>query len=120
MILSEDGDTSKERRAHHRARAPELLKAAGIEFHSHNEGAHLIVAYTNLYGLPRTVDFWPGTGLWIMKGVAKGRGVFKLIRFIEHRRAPCPQDLSSKIQEAERVLIENRQCTTPSGLSTQG
>lgn len=70
-------EESQERRAHHREASPRLLREAGIPFTEHNGGAHLIVDN------PPTVDFWPGTGKWIVRGTNKKmRGVLHLIRYL--------------------------------------
>jgi hypothetical protein len=113
-------DNSKERRAGHRARAPELLKAAEISFSSNNAGAHLIVAFVGLDGNGHRIDFYPGTGLWIPQGGRRGRGIFKLIRYVIHRRKPpCPEpeSIETQMRNAESILVENGP-TTPSGPST--
>lgn len=70
-------DARKEKRAGNRANSAEMLRAAEIEFETKNGGAHLIVK-----ARARTVDFWPGTGLWIVRGQAGSRyGVRGLIQF---------------------------------------
>lgn len=52
-----------------------MLLKAGIRFETKNLGAHLIVRALGL-----TVDFWPGTGLWIVRDTKRqGRGVQRLI-----------------------------------------
>jgi hypothetical protein len=51
------------------------LRSLGISFSEHNEGAHLVVDHP-----PRLVDFWPGTGLWIVRKGKQGRGVKNLVR----------------------------------------
>lgn len=62
---------SQERRAANRENSAELLMAAGVKFDSKNVGAHLIVSHAG-----HTYDFWPGTGLWKMRGSPKShRGV---------------------------------------------
>jgi hypothetical protein len=71
---------SSARRARHRESSPELLSAAGIEFVSKNNGAHLIVTHNGA-----TVDFWPGTGKWNTRP-ADGkdhRGVKPLIAYLK-------------------------------------
>ncbi len=74
---------SQQKRADNREASASLLTRAGAVFESKNAGAHLVV----LSG-PNVVDFWPGTGLWIVRGAqAKLRGVRKLIAFIENSRA---------------------------------
>jgi hypothetical protein len=69
----------QEARASHRKTSPEHLRAAGVNFLTKNDGAHLVV--TTKRGL---LDFWPGTGLWIDRTTRReGRGVFNLLRFLE-------------------------------------
>jgi len=68
----------QEKRADNREASAEMLKAAGIAFKSKNIDAHLIVQAGS-----KVVDFWPGTGLWIVRGISrKGRGVRSLIAFV--------------------------------------
>lgn len=62
----------------------EVLKAHGINFTLKNGGAHLVVKGKSV------IDFWPGTGLWIDRGnSASGRGVFKLIKYINQGVTKC-------------------------------
>ena len=77
-IFNEMKAQSKQRRAHNSAQSPKLLELDGIGFVSKNNGAHLIVE-----GAGRVIDFWPGTGKWIERGGAKGRGVRPLIAYIK-------------------------------------
>lgn len=68
---------SQVKRGDNRAIAPDKLTQSGIRFTSKNDGAHLIVYAGNV-----AVDFWPGTGLWIVRGGNnRRRGIRKLIRF---------------------------------------
>lgn len=65
----------QEKRADNRAASADLLRSAGIPFESKNNGAHLIVS-----AMGKTIDFWPGTGLWMVRGERKQyRGVRRLI-----------------------------------------
>lgn len=66
---------SQEKRAENRRLSPLLLTEKGFSFVSRNNGAHLIVE--------DKVDFWPGTGQWIVRqdGFA-GRGVKNLIGYL--------------------------------------
>jgi hypothetical protein len=67
---------SQDKRASNREESARLLAIAGITFSSKNSGAHLVVTA----GL-KTIDFWPGTGLWQERGAKKGRrGVQSLIQ----------------------------------------
>lgn len=75
---------SQEKRAGNREASAELLRAAGIEFVSKNEGAHLIVE--------GRIDFWPGTGRWIVRSDKRidRRGVKALINFVKTHPAESP------------------------------
>jgi hypothetical protein len=70
-----DPERHKEKTASNRASSAAYLRSRGIEFSEHNNGAHLIVGHNGL-----VVDFWPGTGLWIVRNGRKGRGVRNLVR----------------------------------------
>ena len=72
---------SQKRRANNRERSAEMLQEAGIAFESKNAGAHLIVY--PIEGNLVIVDFWPGTGLWRVRGTGddENRGVNSLIQY---------------------------------------
>ncbi len=84
---------SKRRRRRYREHAPKVLEAAGLAFASKNGGAHLIVKKAGRVAKPDCetwVDFWPGTGLWIVRlrgdiksKQSRGRGIFNLLQFLE-------------------------------------
>ncbi|CUJ58834.1 Uncharacterised protein [Achromobacter xylosoxidans] len=70
-------ERSRQKRADNREQSARMLSEAGIQFQSKNEGAHLIVAGYKGH----VYDFWPGTGLWRMRGSSRDhRGVRSLIR----------------------------------------
>ena len=69
---------SQQRRASNRKNSAKLLSDAGVKFESKNLGAHLIIKRSDV-----TVDFWPGTGKWHVRGGRQGRGVFQLARFLD-------------------------------------
>lgn len=72
----------QEKRASNREDSAAILSRAGVVFESKNLGAHLIV----LAGA-KVVDFWPGTGLWIVRGdKQQRRGVRKLVEYVEKQR----------------------------------
>ena len=78
---------SQMKRANNRQSSPDLLRAAGVPFTTKNGDAHLIVKTDGGH----TVDFWPGTGLWIMRGSTQRHGgVKKLIAFCKPARAVSP------------------------------
>lgn len=79
--MSEIGDLyrelrseSKAKRARNRDLSLKLLRERGVTYTVKNGGAHIIVN--------GRIDFWPGTGLWIERGGARGRGVKDLLRHI--------------------------------------
>jgi hypothetical protein len=68
---------SQQIRAEKRDSAPALLHREKLSFAVRNEGTHYIVA-----GKHGSVDFWPGTGLWIDRATnQRGRGIRELARF---------------------------------------
>ncbi len=70
-------EEKKAKKAANRKSSPEILKARNIEFEEKNAGAHLIVKVAD----GKTADFWPGTGLFIIRGGGRrGRGVFNLLK----------------------------------------
>lgn len=69
---------SQAKRAGNRKSSAELLREAGVQFTAKNGDAHLIVRTDSGH----VIDFWPGTGLWIMRGSTQRHGgVRKLITF---------------------------------------
>ena len=54
-----------------------LLEEAGFDIDSRNNGVHLIVDWND-----KTVDFWPSTGKWTVRGGKTSRGVKGLINFL--------------------------------------
>jgi hypothetical protein len=70
----------QEKRASNRVSSRDLLRAAGVVFVEKNDGTHVIVD-----GGPggRRADFWPGTGLWMVRGSSKRhRGVRRLLKWL--------------------------------------
>ena len=68
--------------AQRREEAPNTLRAKGIFFTTHNQGAHLAVETP--MGM---VDYWPGTGRWStrhpVQPPVKGFGLRQLLEYIE-------------------------------------
>lgn len=52
-------EIKKSHSAQLRENVPRTLRGFGVNFSSHNNGAHLIVE--SKFGL---IDYWPGTGKW--------------------------------------------------------
>lgn len=69
---------SAERRSKNRESSAAILTEHGVKFESKSTGVHLIVTHEG-----KVVDFWPGTGKYIVRGTGKsGRGVFNLIKLV--------------------------------------
>lgn len=72
----------QDKRAANRENAAVMLLEAGISFQSKNMGAHLIVSHNG-----KVVDFWPGTGKWMVRvkeGIARrGFGVRSLMKEVQ-------------------------------------
>ncbi len=67
---------SQKKRASNRDNAIPLLSNANIEYESKSNGTHLIIE--------GRIDFWPGTGLWIVRDTnMRRRGIRKLIAYLE-------------------------------------
>lgn len=80
-LFKEMRERSKEKRSSNRQKSADLLKNSGINFERKNCGAHLIILST-----PK-IDFYPGTGLWKVRGVnKKRRGVLSLLKFIKEMK----------------------------------
>lgn len=78
-LWREVAEARKQKRAGNRESSADLLRKAGLSFVDKNLGAHLIVS-----GKGHTIDFWPGTGLWIMRGSTQRHyGVRKLIALLK-------------------------------------
>lgn len=76
-------EQSIRKRQHNRESSPQVLERHGVRYESRNGGIHLIVSCGEM-GNETVVDFWPGTGKWIARDVAKsnGRGVFRLLKWL--------------------------------------
>jgi len=55
-----------------------MLLEKGYDVDIKNNGVHLIVDWND-----KTVDFWPSTGKWIVRGGKTSRGVKGLIKELE-------------------------------------
>ena len=73
----------QQKRASNRDHSKKILDNNAIPHEVKNGGAHLIVTMDDL-----VIDFWPGTGLWIVRDGKNQRhgGVRKLLKFIECMR----------------------------------
>lgn len=76
-VFNDWNKLKQEKHASNREQSTAMLAAAGIQFESKNAGAHLIVKASGFL-----IDFWPGTGLWQVRGLSnRKRGVRNLIAF---------------------------------------
>lgn len=83
--MSEIGDTfkilkerSKVKKLSNIESSTLMLLDKGYDVDIKNNGVHLIVDWND-----KTVDFWPSTGKWIVRGGKTSRGVKGLIRELE-------------------------------------
>ena len=81
-VFNDMRKAKQERRAANTKDSTAMLAGHGIDFESHNSGAHLIV-----HAGVCKIDFWPSTGLWIVRGSKKRHGgVRKLIEYVQKQR----------------------------------
>lgn len=79
------------KRAKNRDDSVRMLREAGIVFESNNGGAHVVINHDR-----RLIDFWPGTGLWIVRGADKRRrGVALLLKFLGVQSAAPPKPVDT-------------------------
>jgi hypothetical protein len=76
-LYSEIRNSSRKKRASNRAWSANKLTELGVKYESCNSGAHLIVEGNTSY-----IDFWPGTGKWISRDGASGRGIKSMLSLI--------------------------------------
>lgn len=74
-------EASQEKRAKNRENSADLLTKKEIPFIEHNGGAHLVVNHKGKF-----IDFWPGTGKYIVRGSkTKGRGIFNMLKYLDSK-----------------------------------
>jgi hypothetical protein len=72
-------EASKQKRAQNREMSAKILTHVGISYESKNQGAHLILSAGD-----KVINFWPGTGLWVIRGSKKQhRGIRHLIAHVK-------------------------------------
>jgi hypothetical protein len=78
-------ERSQKKRADNREASATILDEAGIGYTTKSDGTHLIVTAGG-----KTVDFWPGTGLWIVRATGlRRRGVRQLIQLLGGSEQPA-------------------------------
>lgn len=71
----------QEKKRSNLAASTRLLEHNGISYKVHNGGIHLVLTKGE-----QTIDFWPSTGLWWIRGTSnKRRGVQRLMQFIKSK-----------------------------------
>lgn len=68
---------SQAKRERNRTQSPKLLVKAGVNFQSKNYGAHLIIESEGC-----AIDFWPGTGRWMIRNGKTGFGIKNLLKHL--------------------------------------
>lgn len=72
-----------EKRSQNRESSAQILERHEVTFLTRNSGAHLIITE------PTRIDFWPGTGLFIVsKTGTRGRGVQALLKEVSRHETP--------------------------------
>lgn len=71
-------EARRQKRVQNAAYSTQALTDAGVHFRAYNGGAHLIIQHEG-----KTVDFWPGTGLWKDRMRAtQNRGLVRLLKHL--------------------------------------
>lgn len=72
----------QEKKRSNLAASTKMLQDAGIAFTMHNSGIHLVLQKGE-----ETIDFWPSTGLWWIRGHRnKCRGIKTLMAYMKRRK----------------------------------
>ena len=69
---------SREKKLSNKEFSTVLLDKMGIDYESKNNGIHLIV-FNDL----ETIDFYPSTGRWLVRGGKTSRGVMKMLDYMQ-------------------------------------
>lgn len=68
----------QDKRSKNRDWSTQYLTDEGLCFDVKNNGAHIQIKTNN-----SKIDFWPGTGYYILPNGVKGRGVKKLVKLVK-------------------------------------
>ena len=75
-------DMKQKKKRSNLAYSTKLLTDSGLTFVSNNFGVHLVLEKNG-----QSIDFWPSTGLWWIRGTSnKRRGIQKLIQFMKAKQ----------------------------------
>ncbi len=70
---------SQQKKRSNLASSTAMLQHNAIPFVVHNGGVHLVLTKGN-----QTIDYWPSTGLWWIRGTSnKRRGVKRLLAYMK-------------------------------------
>lgn len=82
-VFNATREHSKEKRRSNLASSTAMLQHNGIPFVVHNGGIHLVLSKGT-----QTIDYWPSTGLWWIRGTSnKRRGVKRLLSYMKAKTA---------------------------------
>lgn len=77
LHYSEKSKAKSEKRKSNKEYGLEFLKRKNIPFVDLNNGAHVRLVFDG-----ETIDFYPSTGLYILKDGTRGRGIFNLWKLV--------------------------------------
>lgn len=85
-MFADKRQQSKQKRAANRNASKKVLQQFNVQYQECNNGAHLIIQNKE-----ETIDFFPGTGLFIVRNTDKrARGIKCLILYLTEGKLPCP------------------------------
>ena len=78
--FSEQRKARSEKRKANKEYGLEFLKRKNIPFVELNNGVHVRLVFDD-----ETIDFYPSTGLYILKDGTRGRGIFNLWKLVKDK-----------------------------------
>lgn len=80
LHFSEQREARKKKRKSNREYSLGFLKRKNIPFVELNNGVHVRLVFDD-----ETIDFYPSTGLYILKDGTRGRGIFNLWKLVKDK-----------------------------------
>ena len=80
LQFSEQRKARSEKRKANKEYGLEFLKRKNIPFVELNNGVHVRLVFDD-----ETIDFYPSTGLYILKDGTRGRGIFNLWKLVKDK-----------------------------------
>ena len=80
QYFTEQREARKKKRKSNREYGLGFLKRKNIPFVELNNGVHVRLVFDG-----ETIDFYPSTGLYILKDGTRGRGIFNLWKLVKDR-----------------------------------